>query len=435
MTRPEPHRDALELRRASTRLAWQFGVLILVLVTGLGLVVYGIVAASQNEAARRTLMAASHIDSPRDAPPSVFVTIVPAPGGTSGAGGPGGSGGPAGQILSSPNLPSGLPDEAAIASVQRTGTPTESTQSLAGSTFLIQTSAHDGTTVQVALDLHEQQDELQRLTWALVFSGALAAIAAGAISVWMSRRAMRPMADALALQRRFVADASHELRTPLTLLSTRAQLLRRRANDPSAEAIGDVSAGIEEIVQDSRALTEILEDLLIAADPRESAEREPVELTELADEIVHGIDHEAEARGLSLSRLGSVDSVRIDGTRVSIQRLMTALIDNALDHATSSVTVTVDAVGRDAEVRVADDGPGFPAGMDDRVFDRFASARSASARNAPSAPAAAAPRHYGLGLSLVAEVAARHGGTVGIERTGQAGAVVVVRIPLAKSTD
>ena len=47
-------------------------------------------------------------------------------------------------------------------------------------------------------------------------------------SSFFSRRSIRPLVKALALQRRFVADASHELRAPLTVLHTRAQLVARR---------------------------------------------------------------------------------------------------------------------------------------------------------------------------------------------------------------
>ena len=70
------------------------------------------------------------------------------------------------------------------------------------------------------------------------------------------------------MQRRFVADASHELRTPLTLLSTRAQLLARRLRR-RPEVTDQVVADVEGVVADTRMLTEILDDLLVAADTAE----------------------------------------------------------------------------------------------------------------------------------------------------------------------
>ena len=106
-------------------------------------------------------------------------------------------------------------------------------------------------------------------------------------------------------------------------------------------------------------------------------------------------------------------------------RLFISLISNAVDHATHTVRVDVVASGRTAEIRVGDDGPGFPADMRERAFERFSSSRAGSREDA-------APRHYGLGLALVAEVAARHGGDVRVEPTEPGtGAMIVVRLPLS----
>jgi two-component system, OmpR family, sensor kinase len=416
--------DNGELRRASVRLAIQFAALIVVLFVLLGAVVYAIVSQGQDHAVQRTLVDAARIDSPRDAPAGVFVTII---------------GGPHGQ--DTPNPPAGLPDQNALDSVAADGRSLQETKTLGDRSYVIFTTQDHGHLVQVAIDRHESQEELQRLVWALVISGLIAAVAASLIAAWMARRSMRPLAEALELQRRFVADASHELRTPLTLLSTRAQLVRRRLSlgRPGASAgpgtaghsddlSGDVAAGLDEIVQDSKALTEILEDLLIYADPRETADMDTLDLAALGDEVVGTLGPDAEDHGIALRRTGSTDAVTVTGARVSLRRLFTALIDNALDHAKSSVKVEVTRSGRDATIRVIDDGAGFPAGQGEHVFERFASGRTGIPVDAGSTPTQS--RHYGLGLALVAEVAGRHRGTVSVEPPAPGlGAVVVVRLP------
>nr|WP_228508161.1 HAMP domain-containing sensor histidine kinase [Herbiconiux sp. VKM Ac-1786] len=232
----------------------------------------------------------------------------------------------------------------------------------------------------------------------------------------MARRAIRPLAEALALQRRFVADASHELRTPLTLLSTRAQMLKRR---PGPDLPDDVTASVDEIVADTRALTEILEDLLIAADPRTVADPTPVDLAKVADDAIALLHDEATRRGVSLVRAGDPAPVTITGSRAALLRLVIALSTNALDHARSAVAVTVSASNGKAFVRVTDDGPGFPPEVASTAFDRFASRRNDDG----------ATRHYGLGLAIVAEIVERHRGSVTIEHPQTGASVLCVFEP------
>jgi signal transduction histidine kinase len=403
--------DAADLRRTSIRLAVQFTALILVLFALLIGVAFAIVSAGQAEANHHTLIGAGQHQSPADAPAGVLVAIQTDAG-----------------TMVTRNAPSWFPDQSAMQKVTESGGAIETTLSEGGRDYVVRTSADRGRVVQAALDTRENSEELSRLGIALVISGLLAAVAAGFVAVLMGRRAMRPMVDALALQRRFVADASHELRTPLTLLSTRAQLVRRRLADASSDAnADDVADGIDEIVQDSRVLGEILEDLLITADPRESVELTKLDLVALADDAINSLDSEAESRGIRLHRAEPGLSVVVDGARVSMLRLYTALITNAIDHARSDVTIEVRSRGRFAEIRVSDDGPGFSEEARTPAFERFATSR-------PTSDGGGHARHYGLGLSLVAEVAARHRGGVALEppRPG-IGAVIVVTIPLSGS--
>ena len=80
--------------------------------------------------------------------------------------------------------------------------------------------------------------------------------------------------------------------------------------------------------------------------------------------------------------------------------------------------------GRRVDIEVSDDGPGIPTELVPRLFDRFTSVRTES-------PPPDGRRHYGLGLALVADVAANHQGRVAAARRhdGQPGAVFTLTLP------
>jgi len=99
-------------------------------------------------------------------------------------------------------------------------------------------------------------------------------------------------------------------------------------------------------------------------------------------------------------------------------------VRHGLDAGREAITVSIVAAdeGATALLTVEDDGPGFSAGVEDRAFDRFASARDAQTADPRG-------RHYGLGLALVAEVVSRHHGAVDASNRPEGGAVVTVRLP------
>jgi signal transduction histidine kinase len=316
-------------------------------------------------------------------------------------------------------MPAGFPEESAISRVAAGADPITSHTRLNGHDYAVRTSKTEGRTVQAIIDQRENSEELARVAKALAVAGGTAIVLSSVLAIWLARRTMRPMAQALALQRRFVMDASHELRTPLTLLSTRVQLLRRRIGGASDE---DVLRDIDQVVEDSRELTEILNDLLIVADTRENGAREPVDLALLADDIVARTTPLAENRGISLTRSGQRSGATVTGAPVAFGRAIVALLDNAIDFAKSRVDVRVDIEADAVVLVVSDDGPGFPEGSTDTLLDRFASHRE---------PDTNGRRHYGIGLALVAEVAKRHRSSVTLTNAedGSAGAVVRLRVP------
>ena len=402
-------RDAAELRRAVVRLALQFTALMVVLLALMGALLYAIVAASTAEAMDKALVSAIQIDSPRDAPAGVYVAIAEH-----------------GSLKDAADMPAGLPDTAAMNRVAASGSDEQHNYSTGGRSYEVLTALRDDKVVQAAVDTHEGQEALNRLVGATVAAVSAAALLAAAVSVWMAWRAMRPLADSLALQRRFVADASHELRTPLTLLSTRSQLLRRKLNAPGAEFSRDAAlAEVGLIVEDSRLLTGILDDLLMSADPRSALDYTVVDLAGIAHNAVTLATPQAAQHSIRLQESGEAGPVMVQGSPVALMRVFTALISNALDHASGVVRIAVAVQGGDACIVVSDDGPGFAAGTQERAFERFSSSRTPAGSSDET-------RHYGLGLALVAEIVALHGGKIMVEPAPGGGAAIKILVPLAR---
>ena len=168
----------------------------------------------------------------------------------------------------------------------------------------------------------------------------------------LARRAVRPLSDALALQRAFIADASHELRTPLTLLATRAQMLRRslvgRRADPSV--LGDADG----VVSDVARMTDLVDELLTAADPGPDWERRSVDLVALTTDLVSSADDHARSRRVAivLRRPGTAE-VRTYGNDVALRRAVLALVDNAIEHTPPEgrVRLTLGGAGRGGDDR------------------------------------------------------------------------------------
>ena len=152
--------DGAELRRASRRLAAQYAALMVVLFATLGGVLLATVNASQNESLQQTLIDASMIDSPLDAPSGVFVAIVGEDG-----------------LQLAPDLPVGLPDEKALQEVVHSGLTVQQTKVIGSRTYTVRTARDLGRVTQVAVDRHESQEELRRLGTALVVSGVMGALA------------------------------------------------------------------------------------------------------------------------------------------------------------------------------------------------------------------------------------------------------------------
>ncbi len=202
--------------------------------------------------------------------------------------------------------------------------------------------------------------------------------------------------------RQFVADASHELRTPLATIRGYAELSRRTPDEPAA-----LTTALAKVETETDRMSTLVEDLLLLArlDSGRPLERREVDVTRLLLESV------GDARVLAPDHRWQLrlpdEPVTLTGDAARLHQVVTNLLGNARNHTPPGTTVTVSAASRDGQVvlEVHDDGPGLPAGLSERAFERFTRGDSSRTRSSGGA---------GLGLSLVEAIVSAHGGRASV---------------------
>jgi two-component system sensor histidine kinase TctE len=224
--------------------------------------------------------------------------------------------------------------------------------------------------------------------------------------------------DAIALQRRFIADASHQLRTPLAVLRTQAESALR---EQEPEAMRHALARLRDHSQaTSRLASQLLS--LARAEPAADLRAELIDLAALARETCATLVPDALSHGADLG-FENGGAAPVLAQPVLVRELLANLIDNAVRYAPgATITVGVRQEGGEIVLSVEDDGPGIPPDERGRVFDRFYRVRGTPGDGA------------GLGLAIVREIAERYGGSVSlVAGDGGKGVRVEVRFPAAAS--
>ncbi|WP_306208627.1 sensor histidine kinase [Actinoplanes sp. RD1] len=210
--------------------------------------------------------------------------------------------------------------------------------------------------------------------------------------------------------RRFAADVSHELRSPLQTLAAAVSVLERRRDrldDRTATAAGLVSAEVARFQQ-------LVNDLLELSRGDRPAERVPVDLPELAGQVCR-------ERGVDPAIVDAEPGPPWCVDRRLVGQLLGNLLDNARAYGGGAVAVRLRLADGSGSIEVDDEGPGVSPEDKPVIFDRFVRGRSAGAR--------ADTAGTGLGLALVAQHAAAHGGTATVTDRPGGGARFRVDLP------
>jgi signal transduction histidine kinase len=224
-------------------------------------------------------------------------------------------------------------------------------------------------------------------------------------------RTVAALEDLLRARDAFVADASHQLRTPLAALRLRLENLDR---DVSPEARLELEAALGEVARLSRLVDGLLE---LARADLTSAEPTRVDLGTLVRERIDVWSPLASEQQVELA-YAVEPALEAMTTPGRLEQVLDNLIENALDASPPGSTITLVGarVGRLAELRVEDQGPGMSAEERLRAFDRFWSRRAKEGRT-------------GLGLAIVHRLVTSDGGAIELREAAGGGLVAVIQLP------
>lgn len=228
--------------------------------------------------------------------------------------------------------------------------------------------------------------------------------------------------DAFGTQQRFIQEASHELRNPLAVIRTNLDVALA---DPDADA-ADLRRTAELVQRTAARMSTLVDDLLVYA--RQGAPARDIgrlDLRAVATEAVEEFAGAALQRDLRIRAEGA-DGHDVVGDRVALRRAVANLLTNAVRHAPSGTEVVVSVGDRDGHrwLAVADEGPGITADEHDLVFQRFWRGDPGSARE---------EGRSGLGLAIVDQIMAEHGGRAELAANDHGGSTFTLWFPIADS--
>ncbi|MCB5166298.1 two-component sensor histidine kinase [Streptomyces bambusae] len=198
----------------------------------------------------------------------------------------------------------------------------------------------------------------------------------------------------LTAERRLAADASHQLRTPLTALSMRLEEIT--VTDDLDTVREEASIALTQVER----LTDVVQRLLTnSRDPR-TGSAVPFDLDEVVKQQVEEWRPAYRSAGRAIVRSGK-QGLRAVGTPGAVAQVLAALIENSLMHGGGTVALRTRVTGNQAVIEVTDEGPGVPADLGNRIFERTISGRNST----------------GIGLAVARDLSEADGGRLELLQT------------------
>ena len=223
--------------------------------------------------------------------------------------------------------------------------------------------------------------------------------------------------DQLAALGQLAAGLAHELRNPLTAIQTLVEAARCNGETSQLD-----DRDLEVIDEELSRLDATLQSFLDYARPPK-LQRTTIDLREIVERTVTLVRPRAEQQSVVVNVEGPDSPLWVSADREQLRQVLLNLLLNALDALGSGGRITVKATTaperQDVVLRVADDGPGIAAEIQDRLFEPFASSK---------------PSGTGLGLTICRRIVENHDGELAAENGPAGGAVFTVRLPADRNS-
>ncbi len=221
--------------------------------------------------------------------------------------------------------------------------------------------------------------------------------------------------EGFSAQKQFTGNAAHELRTPLALMQAQVELFC--AEHPDADA--DTARLLGLLQEQTERMTHMTKTLLEMSELRSVPCNDAIDLAPMIEEVLTDLAPLAEQKGIALASEGDAQTT---GSDTLIYRLVFNLVENAIRYSRPGSTVNVSICDSDSHVllRVKDEGSGIPKQYRESIFQPFFRLDKSRSRAYGGA---------GLGLALVWEIAALHGGAVEVEASSENGTTMLVSLP------
>ena len=218
-------------------------------------------------------------------------------------------------------------------------------------------------------------------------------------------------------ERQFTSDASHELRTPTAIILAECDRAKRKAETPE-----DYRESIDNISEQGRRMSALIDELLGITRLQQGTERYPLSKGDLSEFVTLSSEEfvPADDRGIRMET-EIEPGIECSFNASLMSRVIYNLLQNAYKYGRDNgyVRLTLGREGSDAVIRVKDNGIGIKKEDLDKIWQRFWQADSSRGSEGGN----------GLGLAMVKEIAELHGGSVTAESTEGRGSEFIFRIP------
>lgn len=248
--------------------------------------------------------------------------------------------------------------------------------------------------VDSRLEIQNAESVLRLTVMVAVIEDALLSVGA----VWLIRKMVKPVDEAMEKQKQFVWDASHELKTPLAVISANADVLAAEAGE---------SKPLQYIQSEVRRTDSLIQNLLTLARMEKGtveAAHVQFDLSRAIMEVALPFESTVFEEGKTLD-MDIPEGIEYTGDQEMIKQLAVILLSNAAKYSDGGgkIRVSLEAKGEKRILRVHNTGPAIPPEAQQRIFDRFYRVDSSHNREVEG---------NGLGLAIAQNIVSAHRGKI-----------------------